>query len=84
MDPRTYCEQSCAELLELRARGGSSPERLQRAVVLAYLAGQQPSTRDFERELEELVVNAVETGQPGVAAAARAILRDWQGRADGG
>ena len=83
MDPRVYCQEAILELLAQRAQRGWEPDSGQRAVVLSYLLEQRPSAPDFERKLEDLSV-AVRHGQPGVAAAARAILADWRGRAAGG
>lgn len=82
MDPRTYCEQACAELLAARARRGSDPECLQRIVVLAHFVERPLPADEFARALRDLSVDAAH-GRPGVAAAARAILADWQGRAAG-
>ena len=82
MDPRTYCEQACAELIAERARRGSDPESLQRMVVLAHFVERPLPADECARALRDLSVDAVH-GRPGVAAAARAILADWQGRAAG-
>ena len=79
MDPQAYCEATAAELLSLRARRGSDPELLQRLVVLAYFAERPLAEEEFTRELRELSGGA--HGRPGVTAAARAILADWQERA---
>ena len=71
MDPRTYCERTCADLLAERCRRGSNPESLQRAVVLAYVAARQLSAQDFVAELSDLSSETSRTRRPGVAAAAR-------------
>ena len=82
MDPHRYCEETIADLLAERPDRRSGPEDLQRAAVLAYLAQRRLSERDFARELRELAAGA-DHGRPGVAAAAQAILRDWQARTAG-
>ena len=82
MDPHLYCEETIADLLAQRADRRSGPADLQRAAVLAFLAQQRLSERDFARELRALAAGA-DHGRPGVAAAAQAILRDWQARTAG-
>ena len=82
MDPRTYCQEVILELLAQRARRAWDTDTGQRAVVLSYLLERRLSAPDFERRLEELADSA-RHGQPGVAAAARAILADWRARARG-
>ena len=82
MDPRLYCEETITDLLTERADRRPRPEDLQRAAVLAFLAQRRLSERDFARELRELAAGA-DHGRPGVAAAAQAILRDWQARTAG-
>ncbi len=79
MDPHVYCREAITELLAERARRGWDPDIGQRAILLSYLLERRLSAPDFERRLEELSVSA-RHGQPGVAAASRAILADWQGR----
>ena len=81
MDPHVYCRESVAELLAERVRRGSDPARLQQAVMLAYFVERRPSHEDFARELHALAAGV--HGGPGVAAAAHAILRDWQAGAAG-
>jgi hypothetical protein len=78
MNPRTYCEETVAELLARRARRGSDPDLLQRLLVLSCLRERQLSEEDFARELRELSVGP--QGGPGVTSAARAILDDWRRR----
>ena len=80
MDPRTYCQETILELLAQRARRGWDTDTRQRAIVLSYLLERRLSAPDFERRLEELTDSA-RHGQPGVAAAARAILADWREQA---
>ena len=82
MDPQTYCTQTITDLFAERAERGSQPEDLQRAALLAFVAQRRLSERDFARELRELAAGA-DQGRPGVAAAAQAILRDWQARTAG-
>ena len=82
MDPHRYCEETITDLLAKRADRRSRPADLQRAAVLAFLAQRRLSERDFARELHELAAGA-DHGRPGVAAAAQAILRDWQARTAG-
>ena len=60
-----------------RARRGSDPECLQRIVVLAHFVERPLPADEFARALRDLSVDAAH-GRPGVAAAARAILADWQ------
>ena len=79
MDPRTYCKEAVAHLLAEHPARPSDPERLQRAVLLAYFSAQQLSAPEFVQHLEELAGER----WPAVAAAARAILLDWQGWAGG-
>ncbi len=74
MTPRTYCEEAIAELCSLRARWTSEPEIAQRLVVLAYFRKRQWSAEEFERELARLTTDV----STAVAAAARAILCDWE------
>ena len=80
MDLHIYCQEAIAEVHAQRARRGWDPDSSQRAVVLSYLFEQRPFAPDFERQLEDLAVTA-RHGQPGVAAAAQAILADWRERA---
>ena len=83
MDPQAYCEQTIADLFADRSGPRPDLDSLQRAAVLAYLAQQRLSAPDFERELTELsAVNSQR--RPNVAAAARAVLRDWQARTRSG
>ena len=82
MDPHLYCEETITDLLAKRAERGSGPADLQRAAVLAFLAQRRLSAPDFARELRELAADA-HHGRPAVAAAAQAILRDWQARTAG-
>ena len=82
MDPHLYCQETIAALLAQRADRRSRPADLQRAAVVAFLAQRRLSERDFAHELRELAVSA-DHGRPGVAAAAQAILRDWQARTAG-
>ena len=84
MDPSTYCERTCADLLAERWRRGSDAERLQRAVVLAYFATRQLSAQDFVAELSDLSSDTSRAWHPSVAADARAILPAWQARVPGG
>ena len=77
MTPRTYCEETIAELCSQRARWASEPEIAQRLVVLAYFRKRQWSTEEFERELARLTTDV----STAVAAAARAIVCDWAARA---
>ena len=79
MDPRTYCKEAVAHLLADHAARPSDPDLLQRAVLLAYFSAQQLSAPEFVQHLEELAGERWSA----VAAAARAILLDWQGRAGG-
>jgi hypothetical protein len=79
MDPYLYCEETIADLLAERPDRRSQPEDLQRVAVLAFLAQRRLSERDFARELRELAAGG-NHGRPAVAAAARAILRDWEAR----
>ena len=77
MDPHRYCHQAVTELLAESADSRVNREDLQRAAVLAYLAQLRLSDPDFMRVLHELASGL--HGRPGVTAAARAILHDWQG-----
>ena len=82
IDPHMYCQETITALLAKRPGRRSRPEDLQRAAVLAFLAQRRLSARDFARELRELAAGA-HHGRPGVAAAAQAILDDWQARTAG-
>ena len=81
VDPRTYCEQACSELLADLVHVSTDRARIQQGVVLASFAGRQLSAHDFVRELEDLAGEAMRAQRPAVAAAARAILCDWEARA---
>ena len=81
MDPHLYCQEALTELLDDTGASTRDRERLQRAAVLAYLARRRPSAEDFARELRMLARDATH-GRPAIAAAARAILLDWRGRAE--
>jgi hypothetical protein len=81
MEPRTYCQEA---IDQLRGRGADrfpSAENKQIVVVLAYFAEQKPSERDFTSELKLLADSATRSGRPSLAAAASAVLSDWQARA---
>ena len=82
MDPYIYCQQAVDELLDDGGKQAPDRECLQRAAVLAFLAHRRLAERDFARELRELAAGA-DHGRPGVAAAAQAILDDWQARTAG-
>jgi hypothetical protein len=77
MDPQTYCRRACAALL---AEPGAGRAALPGAAVLAYFAGRELSGPAFARELKELYRAAARDGRPKLADAARAVLRDWEGR----
>ncbi len=77
MDPYIYCQEALAELLDSRLPHRPHRAELQRAAVLAYLVQRRLSEPDFTRELTELAGDGSQ-GSPHVAAAARAILLDWQ------
>ena len=79
MDPHTYCEQAMAELSSKPTRRGAL-ERPQLLVVLAHFIRHELSDRAFARELRDLAESADRRGRLGLAAAARAVLRDWETR----
>ena len=81
MDPRTYCEQALDELLGRGTDLARDERGLQRGAVLSYLAELRLSEQEFPRELKALRMRAWRSGRPGLEAAARAILRDWEARA---
>ena len=80
VDPRTYCRRAMANSLgRTRPRQDESIKR-QVLVVLAYFAQQDTSERDFVAQLRLLGDSAERSGRPSLAAAARAVLHDWQAR----
>ena len=84
MDPRTYCEQALDELLARGADLAADQDGTQRGAVLSYLAQLRLSEHDFAGELKRLSMRATRERRPTIAAAARAILLDWEARADQG
>jgi hypothetical protein len=83
VDPRTYCERAIGQLRRETATQHRDVEGRQRVVVLAYFAQQQPSARDFASQLRLLAESAERSRRTALAAAARAVLRDWEARAAG-
>ena len=81
MDPRTYCRQVIADLLGKSRRQDTGLSDRQVVVVLAHFALQNPSGRDFTAQLALLADSAERSHRRSLAAAARAILEDWQRRA---
>ena len=80
MDPRTYCEHAMGQLRQKIATRPRDVEGRQRVVVLAYFAQQQPSVRDFASQLKLLAESAERSRRSSLAAAARAVLCDWEAR----
>jgi hypothetical protein len=83
MDPRTYCERAIDELRGKQSRRFSPIEGHQMVVVLAHFAQVKPSERDFSSQLKLLVQSAERSHRWSLAAAARAVLEDWQARTNG-
>jgi hypothetical protein len=81
MEPRTYCQEAMDRLRGRGAESFSGAEDKQVVVVLAYFAQQKPSERDFPSELKLLAESATRSGRSSLAAAASAVLSDWQTRA---
>src|SRR5215216_5687374 len=83
VDPKTYCTEAIAEL---RAPGGAPParfggrDRFRLIAVLAHFALRAPAPAAFTDGLDRLAADAERRGQPGLARAARAVLRDWRQR----
>jgi len=78
VDPRTYCRQAMAKVLgQGRMQQDGLTDR-QVLVVLAYFAQQETSERDFIGQLTLLGDSAERSGRTALAAAARAVLHDWQ------
>jgi hypothetical protein len=83
VDPHTYCRQVIADLLSERRRQDAGLSDRQVVAVLAHFALQKPSGRDFTAQLALLADSAERSHRRTLAAAARAILEDWQRRAAG-
>jgi hypothetical protein len=77
VEPKRYCQQA---IQEIRRRMPSEPptEAQQRLVVLAYFAEEPLETRDFASRLKLLADSSERSGRPTLAAAARAVLEDWE------
>ena len=83
MDPKTYCAEAIAELRAWAERRGARFEghdRPQLIAVLAYFALRGPAPAAFGAELRRLAQESGRVGRTSLAAAAAAILRDWENR----
>jgi len=80
MDPRSYCQHAIGQLRRETATRHRDVEGRQMVVVLAYFAQQQPSERDFASQLKLLAESAERSRRRSLAAAARAVLSDWEAR----
>ncbi len=78
MDMDLYCAETAAELLAGLDGQEIDLECLERAALLASLAGLHPSEEDFVRGVAEVLARADWAEVPATAAAARAMLFDWQ------
>jgi hypothetical protein len=79
MEPIRYCQKAIDGLRETAV----SVESQQKIVVLAYYAEVSPSREDFATDLRLLADGAQRDGRHSLAAAARAVLDDWNAaRAD--
>ena len=81
MDMDLYCAETAAELLAGPDGQEIDFECLGRAALLASLAGLHPSEEDFVRGVTEVAARADWAGVTATAAAARAMLCDWQTQA---
>jgi hypothetical protein len=82
VETRAYCEQAIEVLLsDALAKSLPGSVDLQRGVVLAYLAQLRLSEGEFLKELQRLRLRASCEHNADLAAAARAIRRDWEARA---
>jgi hypothetical protein len=81
MEPRIYCQEAIDRLRVRGAESFSGAEDKQVVVVLAYFAQQKPSERDFTSGLKLLAESATRSGRSSLAAAANAVLSDWQATA---
>lgn len=82
MDPRTYCEDAIRKLRSGDAASRKKMENNQVVVVLAYFIQHEPSERDFASQLKTLAESADRSHRQSLAAAARAVLSDWQSRTE--
>ena len=84
MDPRTYCQQTIKDLRSSDAKRFSGIEDHQIVVVLSFFAQQTATERDFLTQLKLLAESAERSRRTSLAAAARAVLEDWQSRVSSG
>jgi hypothetical protein len=80
MDPIAFCNQALAQARS--APRGESPalDALQIRVVLLHFTRQDLSEPGFSLALKQLIATSERMQRPGLAAAGRAVLRDWQAR----
>ena len=81
MDPKTYCAEAIAELrAQAEGRGDRFPgqSRVQMIVVLAHFVALDLAPAAFAAELHRLAQESGRLGRPSLAAAAAAVLRDWE------
>ena len=83
MDPHQYCVASIERLGRERRSRVVSLEEHQRVVILSFVAQQDLSAREFERQLRLLIEVSERSGRRLQAEAARHILRDWEAAAAG-
>ena len=77
MEPNRYCQQAIQELRQSMP-SEQRVEAQQRLVVLAYFAAEPLQTRDFASRLRLLANSSERSGRSNLAAAARAVLEDWE------
>lgn len=80
MDPTTYCREAIELLREEQGGTLSDPSSFQAIVLLSSYGQQELVPEDFTAALRLLIDRAERSGRPNMAAAARAVLRDWQSR----
>lgn len=77
MEPSRYCQEAIGELRD----GAADAARQQKIVVLAYYAEVSPPEEGFATDLRLLAQGAERDGRRSLAAAARAVLHDWEAHA---
>jgi hypothetical protein len=80
VDPRTYCHDAIEELRRNPDARFPGKDGRQMIVVLAYYIQHEPSALDFPGQLKLLIQSAERSNRRSLAAAARAVLSDWETR----
>jgi hypothetical protein len=82
MDPHAYCKDAIEQLRCKDSGRFSGADDHQMVVVLAYYVQHKPSERDFAPQLKLLIQSAERSSRPSLAAAAQAVLSDWETRTE--